>query len=43
MKLFRNGTQATFTFALNPQGEAKYAVPLAGFAAALDALQKTGA
>jgi len=42
MKLFRNGTQASFSFGLNPQGDAKRDVPLAGFGAAVDALQKTG-
>ena len=42
MKLFRNGTQASFTFGVNPQGDAKRDVPLAGFGAAVDALQKTG-
>ena len=42
LKLFRTGTQAIFAFGLNPQGQATYAVPLAGFATALDELQKTG-
>jgi invasion protein IalB len=42
MKLFRSGTEANFSFGVNPQGEAKRAVPLAGFGAAIDALQKTG-
>lgn len=42
MKLFRNGTQASFSYGLNPQGDAKRDVPLAGFGAAVDALQKTG-
>jgi invasion protein IalB len=42
MKLFRNGTQASFSFGLNPQGDAKRDIPLAGFGAAVDALQKTG-
>jgi len=42
LKLFRTGTQAIFAFGLNPQGQATYAVPLAGFATALDALHKTG-
>ena len=42
MKLFRNGTQASFSFGLNPQGDAKRDVPLSGFGTAVDALQKTG-
>ena len=42
MKLFRNGTQVSFSFGVNPQGDAKRDVPLAGFGAAVDALQKTG-
>lgn len=42
MKLFRNGTTASFSFGINPQGEAKRDVPLDGFGAAVDALQKTG-
>lgn len=42
MKLFRGGTQASFSFGINPQGEVKRDVPLAGFGAAMDALLKTG-
>ena len=42
MKLFRSGSQASFSFGINPQGEVKRDVPLAGFGAAMDALLKTG-
>jgi invasion protein IalB len=42
MKLFRNGAQASFSFGINPQGDAKHDIPLAGFGVAVDALQKTG-
>jgi invasion protein IalB len=42
MKLFRTGKAVSFSFAVNPQGEAKYSIPLSGFAPAMDALQKTG-
>ena len=42
MKLFRSGSQASFSFGINPQGEVKRDVPLAGFGAAVDALLKTG-
>jgi invasion protein IalB len=42
MKLFRGGSQASFSFGINPQGEVKRDVPLAGFGAAMDALLKTG-
>jgi len=42
MKLFRGGSTASFSFGINPQGEVKRYVPLAGFGAAMDALLKTG-
>ncbi len=42
LKLFRGGSLASFSFAINPQGEVRREVPLAGFASALDALQKAG-
>ena len=42
MKLFRGGSQASFSFGINPQGEVKRDVPLAGFGAAMDALLKAG-
>ena len=42
MKLFRNGTKASFSFGKNPEGDVKRDVPLDGFGAAVDALKKTG-
>jgi len=43
LKAFRGATQASFAFAMNPKAErVQYAVPMAGFAEALDALKKTG-
>ena len=42
LKQFRTGTQLNLGYTLNPQGEGKATIPLAGFGAAFDALQKTG-
>ena len=42
IKQFRSGTQLNVGFLLNPQGQVKTAIPLAGFVAAFEALQKTG-
>jgi invasion protein IalB len=42
LKLLRTGTEVTFAFGVNPEGQASWTIPLAGFAAAMDALQKTG-
>lgn len=42
LKQFRSGTQLAISFIVNPQGDMKETIPLAGFGAALDALQKTG-
>ena len=43
LKQFRTGTELKLEFLINPQSDMKLSVPLAGFGAALDALQKTGA
>jgi invasion protein IalB len=42
LKQFKSGTQMAVSFVVNPQGDMKATIPLAGFAAALEALQKTG-
>lgn len=42
LKQFKSGTDLNLTYLLNPQSVAKATVPLAGFGAALEALQKTG-
>jgi len=42
IKQFRSGTQLNVAYLLNPEGQVKTVVPLAGFVAALEALQKTG-
>ena len=42
LKQFRTGTMLNLGYVLNPQGQGKAAIPLAGFGSALDALQKTG-
>jgi len=42
LKQFKSGTDLNLTYLINPQSVTKATVPLAGFATALDALQKTG-
>ena len=42
LKQFKAGTDLNLVYLINPQSVMKVAVPLAGFATALDALQKTG-
>jgi invasion protein IalB len=42
LKQFKSGTDLNLTYLINPQSVIKTTVPLAGFGAALDALQKTG-
>ena len=42
LKQFKSGTDLNLIYLINPQSVMKATVPLAGFATALDALQKTG-
>ncbi len=42
LKQFKSGTDLNLTYLINPQSVMKATVPLAGFATALEALQKTG-
>ena len=42
LKQFKTGTDLNLIYLINPQSFVKATVPLAGFATALDALQKTG-
>ena len=42
LKQFKSGTDLKLEFIANPQTDIKLAIPLAGFGAALEALQKTG-
>ena len=42
LKQFKSGTDLNLVYLINPQSVMKATVPLAGFATALDALQKTG-
>ena len=42
MKLFRGGTQASFTFGINPQGEVKRAAASCRIGAAMDGLPEDG-
>ena len=42
LKQFKGGTDMKLEFLANPQTDVKLTIPLAGFGAALEALQKTG-